>query len=70
MAKIQHRNKKLVIAERFGWPAAEVYELDLLADDSADEKRLNRTQKPAEKAREERRRLRKVRMPKRKKLDF
>ena len=28
MAKIQHRNKRLMIAERFGWPTAETYELD------------------------------------------
>ena len=63
MTKIQHRNKKrLMIAERFGWPTAEAYELDPLADDSADEKRLKRAQKDAKK---ERIRLRKVRMPRR-----
>ena len=51
-----------MIAERFGWPTAEAYELDPLADDSADEKRLKRAQKDAKK---ERIRLRKVRMPRR-----
>ena len=65
MTKIQRRNKRLIIAERFGWPTAEAYELDPLADDSADEKRLKRAQKDAKKAREERVRSRKVRLPRR-----
>ena len=54
-----------MIAERFSWPAAETYELDLFADDSANEKRLKRAQKEAKKAREERVRLRKVKTPRR-----
>ena len=57
MTKIQRRNKRLMIVERFGCPTAEAYELDPLADNSADEKRLKRAQKDAEKAREERGRL-------------
>ena len=65
MTKIQRRNKRLMIAERFGGPTAEAYELDPLADDSADEKKLKRAQKDAKKAREERIKLRKVRMPRR-----
>ena len=62
MAKIQHRNKRLLIAERFGWPTADAYELDPLADDSVDKKRLKRAQKDAKKARAERLRHRKVRI--------
>ena len=64
MAKILRRNKRLVIAERFGWPTTnlEVYALDPLADDTADEQRLKRAQKESKKARQERLRPRKVRM--------
>ena len=65
MAKIQQRNERIIIMGRFAWPTVEAYELDPLADESADKKRLKHAQKGTKKAQEERVRLRKVRMPRR-----
>lgn len=50
---INSRNKQLKIADRWGWETAECYELDPIADDSSDEKRLKRAKKEGKQVREE-----------------
>ena len=60
--KIVKRNKRLMLADRHGWATAEAYERDHIADDSSDEKRINRAKKEAQSFLEEKATTRKVRV--------
>ena len=46
-------NKQSKITDRFGWETAEAYQRDPFADNSSDEKRLNRASKEGKLAEEE-----------------
>ena len=64
--KIMKRNKRLMLADRHGWAAAETYERDPIAGDSSDEKRIKRAKKETQSFLEEKARTEKIRVMSRK----
>ena len=53
IALINKRNKKLMLADRYGWDTAVAYQINPLASDSEDERRIKRAVKEAKSLQDE-----------------